>query len=102
MEDKNQVNEPATISERPLNFDQVWFMFQETDKRFQETDKLLTQKFQETNKKIKELAALFTTQWGKLIEALVEGDLIKLLKGRKIQVERTIERVKGNHQGQNY
>jgi hypothetical protein len=102
MKDKNQVKDPATPYERPLDFGQVWFLFQETDRRFQETEKLLTQKFQETDKKIKELAALFTTQWGKLIETLVEGDLIKLLNKRGIQVERTIERVKGNYQGQNY
>ncbi len=106
MENDNHVNEPAVPYERPLNFDQVWIMFQETDKlltqKFQDTDKLLTQKFQETDKKIRELTALFTTQWGKLIETLVEGDLIKLLNRRGIQVERTIERVKGNHKGQNY
>lgn len=105
MEDKtdsNEVNEPATPYERPLNFDQVWLMFQETDRRFQESEKLLTQKFRETDKKIKELAALFTTQWGKLIETLVEGDLVKLLKARGIQVERTIERIKGNYKGQNF
>lgn len=95
MENGNHVSEPAVPYERPLNFDQVWIMFQETDK-------LLTQKFQETDKKIRELTALFTTQWGKLIETLVEGDLIKLLKRRGIIVERTIERVKGNHHGQNY
>ncbi len=116
MEDNtanNEVNEPATPYDRPLDFGQVWFLFQETDRRFQETeklltkkfqetDKLLTKKFQETDKKIKELAALFTTQWGKLIETLVEGDLVKLLKSRGIQVERTIERIKGNHKGQNF
>jgi hypothetical protein len=91
MEDNNQANEPVAPYERPLNFDQVWLMFQETDKKFQVTDK-----------KIKELAALFTTQWGKLIETLVEGDLIKLLNQRGIPVERTIQRVKGHHKGQNY
>jgi hypothetical protein len=109
MEDNNQANEPVAPYERPLNFDQVWLMFQETDKlltkKFQETDKKFQEtdkKFQVTDKKIKELAALFTTQWGKLIETLVEGDLIKLLNQRGIPVERTIQRVKGHHKGQNY
>jgi hypothetical protein len=105
MEDNNQVNEPAMPYERPLNFDQVYLLFLETGKQFQETDKKFQEtdkKFQETDKKIKELAALFTTQWGKLIETLVEGDLIKLLKSREIQVERTLQRVKGNYQGQNF
>jgi hypothetical protein len=73
-------------------------MFQETNKQFRETDK----QFKETDKKIKELSALFTSQWGKLVESLVEGDLIKLLNEKGIEVEQTIQRVKGNHKGQNY
>lgn len=78
------VNEPPVQYNQPLNFDQVWLMFQETDK------------------KINKLTALFTSQWGKLIESLVEGDLIKLLKEKDIDVERTLQRVKGNHEGLNY
>jgi len=67
-----------------------------------ETDKLLSEKFKETDKKINKLTALFTSQWGKLVESLVEGDLIKLLKEKNIRVERTLQRVKGNHKGQNF
>ncbi len=70
-------------------------MFQETDKKFQETDRLLTEKFQETDKqfkethkKIRKLQQLFTSQWGKLVESLVEGDLITLLKEKGIGVKR--------------
>ncbi|MBU0764928.1 MAG: hypothetical protein KJ607_08845, partial [Bacteroidetes bacterium] len=72
-----------------LNFDKIWHLFQDTDKKFQETDKKFQdtdKKFQdtdkmfketreqmkETDKKIKALSNLFTTQWGKLIESLVE------------------------------
>jgi hypothetical protein len=88
MDDNNHLNEPVTPYERPLNFDQVYFLFQETDKKFQETDK-----------KIKELAALFTTQWGKLIETLVEGALRKLIKERGIEVNYTFERMKCNEKG---
>jgi len=72
--------------------------FKETDKKFQETDK----RFKETDKKIKELSALFTSQWGKLVESLVEGDLIKLLNEKGIEVQQTLQRVKGNKDGQNY
>lgn len=69
---------------------------------FQETDKFLSAKFQETDKKIRELSALFTTQWGKLVESLVEGDLIKLLKDKGIKVLKTSQRVKGIHEGKNF
>lgn len=34
-------------------------------------------KFKETDKRIKEGFELFEGQWGKLIESLVEGDLIR-------------------------
>lgn len=98
MENNNLAEEPVAPYNQPLDFQQVWTMFQETDKKFQETDK----KFQETDKKIKELTALFTSQWGKLVESLVEGDLIKLLNSRGIKVESIIQRRKGNREGINF
>ena len=90
MENDN-VNEPLAAYSQPLNFDQIWKLFQETDKQMKETDK-----------KIKELSALFTSQWGKLVESLVEGDLVKLLKQHGIAVEKTLQRVKGNKGGENF
>ncbi|MBM2815359.1 MAG: hypothetical protein HW421_2121 [Ignavibacteria bacterium] len=78
-------------------FEKVWLMFQETkemfhetDKKFQDTDK----KFQDTDKKLKKLEYLFTSQWGKLVESLVEGDLINLLNQRGIAVNLTTQRLK--------
>ena len=91
----SKVNEPLASYGKPLGFEQVWLMFQETDR-------MLSEKFRETDKKIKELSALFTSQWGKLVESLVEGDLIKLLNEKGIEVEQTVQRVKGNHKGQNF
>ena len=69
--------------------------FQETDRKFQETDKILSLKFQETDKRIREAFDLFTSQWGKLVESLVEGDLIRTLNERNIAVRRTLRRVEG-------
>lgn len=101
MENDN-LNEPVQPYGQPASFDQVWKLFQETGKQIQENDRILTEKFKETDKSIKKLSDLFTTQWGKLIETLVEGDLIKLLNEKNIQVTQTTERVKGIHKGQNY
>lgn len=102
MENQNILNEPTIPYGQPLDFQQVWRMFQETDRilteKFQETDK----QFKETDKRIRELDRLFTSQWGKLVESLVEGDLIKLLKERGIQVESIIPRRRGNKAGHNY
>jgi len=88
---ENSSQEPVVNYSKPLDFEQVWQMFQETEKQFRETDK-----------KIKELAALFTSQWGKLIESLVEGDLVRLLNQRGIPVESVLQRRKGSKEGHNY
>ncbi|MDQ1266703.1 MAG: hypothetical protein QG635_1855, partial [Bacteroidota bacterium] len=99
--------ELQTQSEKP-DFDKVWLMFQETkeliskssfetDKKFQETDKKFQEtdkKFQDTDKKLNKLEYLFKSQWGKLIESLVDGDLVALLKKRQIAVNFTTTRAK--------
>lgn len=95
---ENTANEPLGQYGRPIGFDEVWKMFQETDRQFKDTDK----KFQETDEKIKELSTLFTSQWGKLIESLVEGDLVNILNRWGIPVEKTLQRIKGNHKGENF
>ena len=85
---------------------------QETDRRMQETDQLLKRHAQEADRRAKEadqrakeadrrfrgLDELFNGQWGKLMEALVEGDLIELLKARGIEVEHTLTNVR--HRGE--
>ena len=93
-------------------FKETAIQFKETDTRFKETEKILNQKYakfketdkqiKETDKQIKEANALFTSQWGKLIESLVKGDLVNILKNRGIDVHDTSERRKGNHEGENY
>ncbi len=99
--------------------DEVWRLFKETDRqiqeaaqemkeaalRFQETDikfKETDLKFKETDNKLNKLEKLFTSQWGKLIESLVEGALIKIFNARGIPVQHTYTRAKGNHQGQSW
>ena len=102
MEDQNTVNEPAIPYGQPLDFQQVWLMFKETDRmlteKFQETEKLIS----ENAKSIRDLEKYFTSQWGKLVESLVEGDLIKLLNKKGIPVGHTTQRTKGNFQGENF
>lgn len=114
--ENDMVNEPLSQYGRPTGFDQVWQLFQETNRQFKETDKkfketreqiketdkMLSEKFRETDKRIKELSALFTSQWGKLVESLVEGDLVNVLNKRGINAEKTIQRIKGNHEGENF
>ncbi len=97
--EKSQATEPLEkYNKEPLSFEKVWLMFQETDKKFQETDK----KFQESDKKIKELSNLFTSQWGKLVESLVEGTVIKIFREAGIEVHYTSERVSGFYGKDNF
>ncbi len=101
----NLASEPIATYGQPTNLDQVWQLFKETDKMFKETEQRFQdtdKQFKETDKRIKSLYELFTSQWGKLIESLVEGDLIKLLNQRGIMVHETYERVHGCYNGTNY
>jgi Holliday junction resolvase len=59
-------------------------------------------KFKETDKRIKAAFDLFEGQWGKLMESLVEGDLINILTERGVNVRETSMRRKGSHNGQNF
>jgi len=71
----------------------------ETDRQFKETDRQI----KETSREINELKTLFTSQWGKLMESLVEGDLVNLLTARGIDITDTTMRLKGKRaDGGNY
>lgn len=56
----------------------------ETDRQMKATDRQM----KATDLKIKELSHLFTTQWGKLVEALIEPGCVKLFRERGIAVTR--------------
>ena len=53
-------------------------------------------------KRINELQELFTGQWGKLMESLVKGDLIKVLNARNIPVNDVISRRYGRKNNEHY
>ena len=68
----------------------------ETDRRMKETDRQM----RETDRRLKKAESLFTSQWGKLLESLVEGDLVPLLRNRGVAVHTTYERRKGRWNGE--
>ena len=81
----------------------------DTDRRMQETDRLLTRQAadadrrgQETDRRMRELNEMFTGHWGKLMEALVDGDLIELLGERGITVDYTFNNLKRDHDGRTW
>jgi len=62
----------------------------ETDRRQKETDRQL----KETDRQLKETDRRFNSQWGRLVESLVEGNLAVLLLARGIEVHTTMSNVK--------
>ena len=71
---------------------------QETDRRIQETN----QQMKVTDRQLRKTEAFFNSQWGKLMEALVEGDLLKLLKQKGITIKDTTMNMKGEHKEEDW
>ena len=79
-------------SERNRNEDR-----EELRERFKETDR----QFRETDKKIDRVAGMFDTQWGKLMESLAEGGVLKLFQERGIGVREIYRRAETRLNGEN-
>ncbi|MGQ9863721.1 MAG: hypothetical protein ACUVRD_04475, partial [Bacteroidia bacterium] len=82
----------------------------ETDRQLKETDRQLreilrdlAQQIREndkqTTRKLRQLEGLFVGQWGKLVESLVSGDLVRLLKERGLEVNQLYERARTLYAG---
>ena len=58
--------------------------------------KELSVEVKETNQGLKKAKELFETQWGRLMESLVEGDLLRILNETGIDVKNTYMNVKSD------
>lgn len=77
----------------------------ETDRRQRETDRLIqetAEQMKETDRRLKKAEGLFTSQWGKLMASLVDGDLVPLLNERGIEVETTHQRRRRRRNGEHF
>jgi Holliday junction resolvase-like predicted endonuclease len=89
---------------------EIWALFRDTDRRMKETSEQIREvarRQEETDKEIrgfhegmKDLRELFTGQWGKLVEALVEPSVLRLFQERGIQVIDTAQRLKTTKNGE--
>ncbi len=73
----------------------------ETDRQMEETARHLKQiqgeadrQRKEADRRLRRAEDLFTSQWGRLVESLVEGDLLKLLRERGVKVEAVYSRLR--------
>ena len=95
------------MQRQPATPEEVWAILREvsasqreTDRRMQETDRRMQEtgrEIKETGRQLRELKDLFNGQWGKLMEALVEGDLVELLSRRGIDVDHTVCNLKSRN-----
>ena len=70
---------------------------QETAKQLKEN----AEQLKKTDEQLKKTDAQFNTKWGKLIESLVEGKLVQLLKAKQIKVKETSQRIKTSYVKEN-
>ena len=69
----------------------------ETDRRMKETDRRMKEtdrQMKETDRRLRRAEDMFTSQWGRLVESFVEGDLVKLLRERGVEVEAVAARLR--------
>ena len=74
----------------------------ETDRQLKEQLKETDRQLKETDRQIRKTAAHFNTQWGQFVESLVEGDLVRQLNQRHIEVHRTHCNSKTKFNGKDY
>ena len=71
----------------------------ETARRQEETDRQM----KETDRRLRKAEGLFTSDWGLLMESLVRGDLVALLRERGVNVNHTqAGRFRGRRNGEHY
>jgi hypothetical protein len=91
-----------TTLERPApTFEDVWRLFQVTDQKFQETDRLLKARSEETDRKFQETSQLLKevtrrigqlgNRLGEFVEEMVKPALVRLFQARGLQVHRTMQ-----------
>ena len=98
---ENQKETDRQMKETDLKFQETAEQMKETDRIIKESAEETDQKFKETaeqmkgtDRRLKALDKLYNGQWGKLMESLVEGDLVKMLKERGIDVRQTSRNLK--------
>ena len=65
----------------------------ETSRQIKTFSAETNQQIKENIQGLKEARKLFETQWGKLVESLIDGKLVELLRSRGIEVRQTSQRV---------
>ena len=73
--------------QQPATPEEIWAILREVSNEQKELSLQMKENDRRFYKRMKKLEGLFTGQWGKLMESLVEGDLVALLQARGVKVE---------------
>ena len=90
----------AAAQNRVPTPDEIRKILHDMGRRMDRMQKESAKEARAAKKRMRKAENLFTTQWGKLMESLVEGDLLKLLQHRDLDVKKTSCRIKGALNGQ--
>lgn len=90
------------LRELTRNIEAITESIREDRKSQKERSEELDRQMRETDRRLKRAEDLFTTQWGKLMESLVRGDLVNLLHGRGIGVRSLAQRTLTRRGGESY
>ncbi len=71
-------------------------------KELRESQRETDRQLKETDRQLKKTDARFSSEWGKLVESLVEGDLVQQLQHRNIEVKATVRRIETHWNGKKY
>ena len=93
------------LQHQPATFEKIWATLDRiagSQKKRDREMKELRKQMKDTDRRLKKTDELFNSQWGKLMESLVEGDLVALLQKRDISVTYTHTRMQGRYHGEHY
>ncbi len=113
---RSQLMSAAPTERSPATPEEIWEILRQVAKRQREGERVARREWEEiraagretdrrmreTDRRLKKAEDLFTTQWGKLMESLVRGDLVKLLAGRDIGVRSLAQRTLTRRGGESY
>ena len=90
------------IKENQKGLKQLRESQKETSEQMKRNSFEVSEKIKETNEGLKQARTLFETQWGKLIESLVEGNLVNILNEQGIKVINTNLNIKHRSEKNQY
>ena len=97
---KNIKENQKSIKETQQNIKELSTTRKENEVWIKKFSMETAEQIKETNRGLRKAQQLFETQWGRLIESLVKGELVKLLNEKGIDVDSCSSNMEGEHKGQ--